>query len=225
MLNNLFKVTLIIISFLYAGNIVADNVENKETMNIVLIGASIGKGWDFPQLPERVGIEGYKLEYIGVFDTFDKSSAIDEVVKRTHKPNAVIIKECSVYFPGDIDVYKNLIIAWINKLHASGIEPILATSVPPGKPTNLTYKFKEFVKDLMGKPKKIEQLATYNDWLRQYAIDNGIKLFDLEKILRVSEENRYLKEEYDRGDHTHLNQPAYETLDINIKPFLLTVSK
>jgi len=224
------QVNLIIFTFLLSllsiwGTANAMEKPDKEDVNIVLIGASIGKGWDFPDLPKRVGIDGYKLEYMGVFDSFDKTPAINKVLDRDQKPDAVIVKECSVYFPGDLESYKNSIMTWVSELRQKGITPILATSVPPGEPDSMWFDFKQFIKGLMGKPKKIDSVVLYNNWLRQYATDNKIKLFDLEKILRISDKNRHMKAEYDRGDHTHVNKNAYKVMDDNIKQFLLTMKK
>ena len=197
----------------------AMGLEQKE-VDYVLIGASIGNGWKFSELPKRTGIENKVLEFIGVFDSFDKGQALKMLFLRDKKPRAVIIKECSVYFPGDTKRYKSLIKKWVAELQENNIEPVLATTVPSGKPESLTYKLKSTLKKILGKKNKFDEISKYNDWLRVYAEEKNIQLLDLETALRVSEKNRVLKPEYDRGDYTHLNKEAYKTLDNLFKNFL-----
>ena len=208
---------LLIISVFFINKGFADVKANKE---IILVGASVGQGWKFPDLVDRKKLTGYKLDFIPVFDSFDKSSAIKSIVEREKKPNAVIIKECSVYFPGDLNLYENRIKKWVNELKKNNIEPILATTVPPGKPNSIVYKLKDFIKSITGKPKKIDSVTKYNEWLRDFSSKNGIKVLDLEQVLRISNGNRHLNPEYDRGDFTHLNNKAYLVLDNFMADFL-----
>ncbi len=212
------KIYLLLMMFvLFMNEGLADVSANKE---IILIGASVAKNWKFPELVTRKKLKGYKLDFMPVFDTFDKSPAIKDIIKREKKPNAVIIKECSVYFPGDINLYKNRVKEWVNELKNNHIEPILATTVPSGKPDGIIYKLKYFIKSISGRPKKIDSITEYNEWVRDFSKKNGIKVLDLERILRVSDSNRYLKPKYDRGDFTHLNDKAYLVLDDFMVNFL-----
>lgn len=225
-----FRITVLSVFSIFcsfSGDLLAVEKTENELTKVVLVGASIGKGWDFSNLPSRTGLTGYKLEYIGVFDTFDKSPAIDNILTRaTDMPNAVIIKECSVYFPGDIENYKKQIISWVTQLKLKGIEPILATSVPPGEPTGIVHKIKSLVKSLIGKPKKIDQLMVYNQWIRDYAQKEDVKVLDLEELLRVSDNaSRYLNPKFDRGDFTHLKPEAYKLLDEAIQPILVSLKQ
>jgi len=200
------------------------NLPSKD-IQVVLIGASIGNSWKFNELPDRVGLENFKLEFIPVFDSFDKSPAISDILNRDALPDVVIIKECSVYFPGDVDAYKRKVIQWVGQLSEKQIDVVLATSVPISELTSFKSKVKSFLKSVFGKPDKMKQLTAYNDWLREYANQNDLGLLDLEAALRVSDEIRYMDPKYDRGDHVHLNQHAYKTLDQTAKSILLTVRR
>ena len=204
----------LMISFLFFTGAVRAMEQINDSNGIILIGASVGKGWDFPDLPHRIGIKNRKLEYIGVFDTFDKSSALEKILERTIKPKVVIIKECSVYFPGDIKSYKIKIKKWVSNLQRNNIEPVLATTVPVGKSKGIVYRLKNIVRNVIGKKNKGNAITEYNEWICDYAAKNGIKILDLERALRLSDDNRYLDPKYDRGDFTHLNKDAYLILDI-----------
>lgn len=205
--------------FINIKGVSAVEIEQSD-IDYVLVGASIGNGWKFNELTARTGIKDKKLEFIGVFDSFDKSPVLNEIYRRKNKPKAVIIKECSVYFPGDTKKYKEMVTKWVSELKANDIEPVLATTVPPGKPEGLVYKIKSFVKGILGKKNKFEEISSYNDWLREYSRTSGYRVLDLEKELRYSDHNRHLNPEYDRGDFTHLNSKAYQKLDNAMVQFL-----
>jgi len=221
-LKNKFNLCLFIVVSLFMVSevgAVEENMPNKE-INVVLVGASIGNAWKFNELAERVGADGFQLEFIPLYDSFDKSLAIDDIVSRSELPDVVIIKECSVYFPGDMADYKNKITQWTQQLAEKNIDVVFATSVPVSERTGVTSKVKGLIKGIMGKPDKMKQLAAYNDWLREVAEQRGLAVLDLEATLRVSDENRYMNPKYDRGDHVHLNADAYQALDKLGKEFL-----
>lgn len=186
---------------------------------LVLLGASIGKDWHFDQLPARAGLAGYRLEYRGV-NAFDKGSLIDEVLARPRKPDYVLIKECSTYFPGDQKGYQEKIASWVQKLRAAGVRPVLVTAAPVEAPRGLVDRSKDFVKRSAGLPTWSGEVLRYNDWLRDYARRENVPLFDLEAVLRVSPDNRTLRPEYAIGDYVHVNHQAYLALDREFVVFL-----
>jgi len=226
-LKNKFNLCLFIVVSLFMVSevgAVEENMPNKD-INVVLVGASIGNAWKFNELAERVGADGFQLEFIPLYDSFDKSLAIDDLVSRSELPDVVIIKECSVYFPGDMSDYKNKITQWTQQLAEKNIDVVLATSVPISEVPGFTRKIKDLIKGVMGKPEKMKQLTAYNDWLREVAEQRGLVVLDLEAALRVSDENRYMNPKYDRGDHVHLNADAYLALDKLGKEFLSKIKE
>lgn len=210
----------------------SDNGSRKvKPYRIVLIGASIGSAWNLPDFPRRAGMPDYVMEMIPVYE-FDKSSVLSEVLvrpKRVFHPtlsylkglfgpaperaDVVILKECSAYFPGDLDVQKRLIDEWVKKIQATGAEAVLATTVPVTRTRS---------KQDSG---KLEALRTYNDWVRQYAKEHGIKVIDLEEVLRSDAKDRYLRDEYTSGDGSHLNAAAYQALDALLVRTLPTLNR
>jgi hypothetical protein len=165
---------------------------------VVLVGASIGKRWDFPGLVSREKLgKNTILGFRELYD-FDKSKEIETLSTIPDIVKGVIIKECAAYFPRDLEKSKLKIESWVEKLQQAGIRPALATVVP------ITKELDEKA------PGKFESILKYNDFIRQYAQKKRLEVLDLEKVLSVSPINRHLKDEYAQYDGYHLVQSAYD---------------
>lgn len=203
-----------------------ENAGSSHSMHIVLIGASIGQAWNLAEWPTRARVNGMTAESVPVWQ-FDKTEAVDEVVMRParkfrptrtylkslfqsppRKPDIVILKECSSYFPGDLAVYQRKIQNWVNKLRAKHVNVILATVVPVTQSRD------------QQSPGKQQSLVQYNQWVRQYAGQHGLGLLDLEAALRTDESTRYLRDEFAASDGSHLNAAAYRVLDNTLRAAL-----
>lgn len=197
---------------IYCNNSIGKEVNNIK--DIVYIEASTGKAWKLDKFPERVGSKKYKIDFMRVYE-YDKSDLVKKALdKKRKKPDAVVIQECAVYFPGNLSEYKNKYKGWIKDIKNAGSKPIIATVVPPAKRTGIVDQVKEFIKIyLLGRDKQIDQVVEFNEWLRKLAKSENVALLDLEKAVRVSEENRHMKEEFNTGDSIHINKDAYDKLD------------
>src|SRR5712691_2337047 len=154
----------------------------------VLIGASIGRAWHIQDLPKRKNLPEVKFEYIGVFDTFDKTQVIQKIIGRTIRPDVVIIKECSIFFPGPLEEFKKLAASWIETLQQTGIRPALATVVPVAKPRSISAKGREWIREnMLKRESRIEHVLIYNEWVRKFSQGRGLVVLDLEQAVRVSE--------------------------------------
>ena len=212
----------------------------QKPKHIVLLGASVGNAWDIESLPKRISQPNpsnpsnpsnpitrirYRFEYVGEYQ-FDKSNALQQILKRKeNKPDAIFIKECAAYFPGDLPHYQELMKGWIRQCKESKVVPIPTTVVPVIKPdfSNLKLKLKDTIKWVLGRPtlsSRLEGLIKYNEWIRSYAQKEGLIILDLEAPLRISEKDRSLKIELHSGDGLHLNQKAYSILDQIVLPTL-----
>ena len=191
----------------------------RPKQRLVLVGASIGKNWHFEQLDQRLGLAGYSFEYLGK-DAFDKGPLIEELLRTSSKPHAVLIKECSTYFPGDEAQYRRAVAQWIDKLRRAGVEPILVTTAPIGEPSGYLERFKIGVKHLVGKPTWLDSITRYNDWLKSFAQEQRLAVFDLEAAVRGSERHRWLRADYAAGDSVHLNDTGYKAMDRAFAGFL-----
>ncbi len=194
---------------------------------IVLIGASIGKGWNIPALPERIVSHDYVFEYV-YSGGFDKSRKLEKVLSRAQdRPDAIFLKECAAYFPGDFPSYQRLMKKWIADCLDAGVIPIPATVVPVTR----LHSFKKFGIDIlklrnpfrMGIPfrqRRQRAIQEYNDWLRAYCRENGLAVLDLEKALSKGGKNRYLRSRFAKIDGLHLNKKGYQVLDAQVPPVL-----
>lgn len=197
-----------------------------KTTHVVLIGASIGQAWHLAEWPARVKASGFSAESVPAWQ-FDKSEVLEEVLLRParkfhptrtylrsllqgppRKPNIVILKECSSYFPGDLSVYHRSIEDWVSQLRAKQIKVILATVVPVTRVR------------ASQNPGKQENLLKYNEWIREFAIQRGLKVLDLEAALRLDDSDKYLREEFAAADGSHLNLAAYAVLDETLRKLL-----
>lgn len=199
----------------------------KKEKHVVLLGASVGHAWKIEALPDRLTSSGstqaYRFEFVGEY-AFDKTEALDKILKRKqNKPDAILIKECAAYFPGDLPKYQELVKGWVKECRKSGVVPVLTTVVPVTKATDLKSSLKDFIKPLLGKANtsaRLESLLQYNDWIKVYAKQEGLTVLDLEAPLRVSETDRRLRADLHSGDGLHLNTQAYGLLDKIVIPTL-----
>ena len=192
-------------------------------VHVVLIGASIARGWGLEQWPARVAAPGFTAEALAAWQ-FDKSEAIRETLMRPARkfrltrtylkslfepppaiPDVVILKECSSYFPGPLDAYRQSIRQWVRQIQAHKAQIMLATVVPVSRARAAAH------------PGKQESLLEYNRWLREYARQQRIPVLDLEAAMSREEGGRYLQDRYDVGDGTHLNAAAYAVLDRTLR--------
>ena len=186
---------------------------------VVLVGASIGKAWHFEDLGRRSNLPGYSFAYLGK-NAFDKGALIQELVAEKERPAFVLIKECASYFWSDTSNYRQSLMAWVGQLRAAGIEPVLVTTAPVSEPEGVIPRAKIAVKHLLGRPEVQTDLTAYNDWLRQYAHQERLPLFDLEAVVRISSDDKHLRRDYDSGDGLHLSNAAYHALDREFAGFL-----
>jgi len=183
-------------------------------LRIVLIGASIARGWQLDAFAARTGRSDVIVEYVGEYG-FDKSKALAAVRARTeNRPDVVILKECGAYFPGDQPTYEAMLRRWVDALRTSGVVPVVATVAPVAAPRGAVAHLKEFVKAwLLRREDQNGAIARYNSWLRGYAAEQKLAVLDLERSLSATDGERGLAPAYDGGDGLHLNDAAYPVLD------------
>lgn len=207
-------------------------IGQNQPKRVLLLGASVGKHWQLISINERVSNYDFSFEYIHGGSEFNKSKKLKEILSRTsNKPDAILLKECAAYFPGDMDEYRRLMRLWIEECQANDIIPIPTTVVPVTR----LHPFKKFLIDIMkrrnpfkyGNPfqsKRNKSILEYNDWIRFYCKENGLVFLDLEATTRYSKQNRYLREDFSKIDGLHLNKKAYRYLDNMVIRTLKTVN-
>jgi hypothetical protein len=194
--------------------------EERIPRSVILLGASVGRAWEIQLLPERTGVEDYDFEYVAG-GGFDKTNALKRILSRENKkPDAIFLKECAAYFPGDFDRYKKLVMDWIGLCKQEGVIPIPATVVPVTR----LHAFKKILIDIIkgrglfkeGNPfshSRNAAILAYNDWIKSYAAANELMVLDMEAAVIYHRNNRFLREDFAKVDGLHLNAKAYESLD------------
>jgi hypothetical protein len=194
----------------------------SKPVRVVLIGASIGKSWNLPELPQRLHLDGYVFEALQVWE-FDKSEMVEEMLMRPARKfrftpsyfksllqpvpqpaDLVILKECSSYFPGNLQMQrkKELLQQWVQQVREKKIAVMVTTVAPITR-----------VRAERDGSTKQQAIREFNDWIRAYASAQGLALLDLEKALRADDKDRYLRDDLTSGDGSHLNRKAYDILD------------
>lgn len=222
---------VVIAGALAAGGLWYRNLETKPSgrsadTHVVLIGASIGQGWKLEEWPARTRMPGMSVESIAAWQ-FDKTGAVEEVLMRPARrfrftpgylksllqppparAEVVVIKQCSSYFPGELNAYQGLIRRWVERLQAARVKVVLATVAPVTRAR---------ARQAQGKQ---ESLVAFNRWIREYAAGEGLAVLDLEKALSAGGDGRYLREELASPDGSHLNPGGYAVLDEALRPTL-----
>jgi len=225
----------------------------QKPKHIILLGASVGKAWNIESLPTRVSqsntsnpsnptnpqssvlypnnlpdalrltVSQYRFEYVGEYQ-FDKSKTLQQILQRKeNKPDAIFIKECAAYFPGDLPHYQELMRVWIKQCEEAKVIPIPTTVVSVIRDVSLKTKIKDYIKEFIGKSPstlRLTSILEYNNWIKFYAKKEGLVFLDLERPLHTRNEDRSLRIDLHAGDGLHLNEKAYSFLDQIVFPTL-----
>jgi hypothetical protein len=167
---------------------------------VVLVGASVGKSWNLPELSERVKDRKVWYGYRGRY-AFDKTAVLEKLISSQLKPDAVIIKECAAYFPRNVAGSVSAVKEWAQVLANAGIQPILATVVP------VTESH-----DAERKVPRMESINMYNDAIRSLCTEKDFLVLDLQKILSDDKNKGYLNDSYAMSDGLHLKEDAYRSV-------------
>lgn len=211
-------VVLLILAFVLYRNARLREARDPSGMHVILIGASIAQAWHLDEWSARVKQPRLSVESVAEWQ-FDKTSAVEAVLRRpamkfelsgayvksfVHppvRPDVVILKECSAYFPGPLSAFQNSMREWVTRLLVHRFQVALATVVP--------VTAARAARD----PGKQEALLSFNRWLRGYAREQWLALIDLESALRDRKPGSYLRDDFAAPDGSHLNSSAYRVLD------------
>jgi hypothetical protein len=174
---------------------------------VILLGASIGNYW---HINEYFSFMGSLAVY-----RFDKSKELHEYLSQNgskDRPDAIILKECAAFIHADKEQftkefknYKKVYKDMIQIVRKNGAIPIAATICP------LAYRGPH-----------LENILRFNDWVKEYAMNDRLALMDIENAVRVSKNDRILKKEISQKDGLHLTREAYERyLNPLVVPVLL----
>jgi hypothetical protein len=222
----IFILILVVCTLFFSCPYAIADSKNR-TSKTILIGASIGHGWKFHELPKRIELNNQIFEFYGCY-TPDKSKTLDQVLMKTEPGNAVILKQCAAYFKvyegrnynEMLSSFQQNMRRWVRLLAKERVEPVLATVVPITNDLLFKYKIRYYIKKYIffRDPPKLDRIQTnkqinlFNEWIRTFAQENNLRVLDLEKTLRISDTNRMLRPELST-DGLHLNDIGYKELD------------
>jgi hypothetical protein len=199
----------------------------EKKVNIVLIGASIGKGWNIENFPLRSKMHHISIKYYHGGSDFDKTEKINEILNSTDPPDILIIKECAAYFPGDLLRYQKLLMKWVINCNEKKVIPILSTVIPVTRSHEIKKNLYYFIRgrslDLFKsnpfKNSRLKSIMVYNEWLQIFTEENDIILLDLAKSL-IKNGKDYLNPSIAQIDGLHISKNGYEKLDLELKKIL-----
>lgn len=174
---------------------------------VVFFGASITARWDlaaaFPGLNAQNRGVGNQL--VPAMLARYKRDVLEI------KPEAVLLKFCSInvrpFMP--LSTMQDGMIMMVDLARAHGIQPIVCTIIPAGKPEARIGDFSV-----------VDTLHNFNVWLRRYAADNALPMVDYAQA--ISDKDNFLPREYS-VDPVHVNDAGYEILARTARPVIDSV--
>ena len=202
-------------ALLLTGTVPVSQANNSPVL--VIVGASYAASWNQPELP------GYKVVNRGKGgeETFNVLARFDRDVVAA-KPAAVLIwghinnihRAPGGDYAAAQERIKSDYRAMVAKARGAGIEPILATEVTLSEAVGLKNRLAAFVGKLRGKTGHAAKInapvRAVNDWLREYARTEKIRLLDIEKLM--DDGDGFRDTDYTGDDGTHISEEGYAAL-------------
>ena len=177
--------------------------DKTDSLRVVFFGASITHNFDLEKYFPKIhvvnrGVGGFVDDLLIKF----KSNVLDL------KPRAVVIKLCSINLRPTIPAFKlrDAMDMMAQLAKANDIIPIVATIIPAAKPAAHIGDFSV-----------IDALNDFNDWLREYADENGLTLIDYAGAI---EDKRGFLPRDCSVDPVHLNDKGYDIIAEVARPII-----
>ncbi|MCX6556226.1 MAG: GDSL-type esterase/lipase family protein [Candidatus Aminicenantes bacterium] len=169
---------------------------------VVFVGASITENWDFDHY-----FGDYNFQKVIYYD-WDKTQAWGEV--QDYDPDIVVVKECGAYFYTDggtpLGDYENCISSMVDHIRNIGAIPVLCTTLPVDVGAGDCTQC------------QLDDIRTFNDWVRGYCAGQGIVLMDYYQ--QIADAQGQLPTAYHDGDGLHPNSAGYDILSPMVVPTL-----
>jgi len=171
-------------------------------LTVVFVGASITENWDFDHY-----FSGYDFQKVIHYD-WDKTQVWDEV--QGHDPDIVLVKECGAYFYAEggtpLGDYENCMRSMVDRIRGIGAIPVLCTTLPVDAGAGDCTQA------------QLNDIRTFNDWLRSYCAGQGIVLMDYYQT--IADAQGQLPTSCHDGDGLHPNAAGYDILSPIVIPTL-----
>jgi len=176
--------------------------ENLSDQAVVFVGASITENWDFDHY-----FSGYNFQKVIHYD-WDKTQAWDQV--QALHPDIVLVKICGAYFYLEggtpLDEFESSVQTMVGNIRNLGAIPVLCTTLP------VDVGYGDCTQA------QLNDLRTFNDWVRSYCSSQSIVLMDYYQ--RIAEASGQLPRAYHDGDGLHPNSAGYDVLSPLVIPTL-----
>ncbi len=171
-------------------------------LTVVFVGASITENWDFDHY-----FNGHDFKKVIHYD-WDKTQVWDEV--RAYNPHIVVVKECGAYFYGEggtpLGEYESSMVNMVNLSRSIGAIPILCTTIPVDVGSGDCTQA------------QLDDICTFNDWVRNYCSSQGIFIMDY--YTQIADSQGQLPASCHDGDGLHPNAAGYDILSPLVIPTL-----
>ena len=178
-----------------AGGTLAD-------LTVVFVGASITENWDFEHY-----FNGVDFEKVIHYD-WDKTQVWDEV--QDHDPDLVVVKECGAYFytggGTPLAEFESNVQNMVSRIRGINAIPILCTTLP------VDVGYGDCTQA------QLNDIRTFNDWVRSYCSSQNIVLLDYYQ--RLADAQGQLPAAYHDGDGLHPTAAGYDVLSPLVIPAL-----
>jgi uncharacterized SAM-binding protein YcdF (DUF218 family)/lysophospholipase L1-like esterase len=191
---------------------------------VVILGASYAHGWN-PGIAGRrtvnKGLNGQQSWELR--ERFDR----DVVAER---PRAVVIwgffndivRSARPKMDDTLDRVRQSVSGMVEAARTARIEPILATEVTMRHPDTWSDSIKATVGWLLGRQSYQEYINSYivrtNQWLREYAVREGLLLLDLQPV--VSDRDGRRQRAFAAPDGSHISPAGYDALTRYASPLI-----
>lgn len=179
-----------------------DPIVNLRDQVVVFVGASITENWDFSHY-----FSGYNFKKVIHYD-WDKTQVWSDV--QALQPDIVVVKECGAYFYTDggtpLNEFESCIQSMVSNIRNLNAIPVLCTTLP------VDVGYGDCTQA------QLNDIRTFNDWVRSYCSSQNIVLLDYYQ--RLADAQGQLPAAYHDGDGLHPNSAGYDVLSPIVIPAL-----
>lgn len=184
---------------------------------IIIMGASYAAGLDLETLMDRQVIN----KGVGGEQSFESLARFDQEVIAENPAAVILWGFINDIFRSDhekmdaaVERIKSSYVAMIEKARQNGIAPIVSTEVTMSLQPGFKAWARSLIPRMMGKTSYQEYINGHvmhvNQWLKQYADENGILLLDLQAVL--AEGGVMRKTRYAQADGSHISDEGYQRI-------------
>jgi len=217
------------ISFMGANSAIAmeENSVSKESSgsapSVMILGASYARGWAIENIVGKTVVNSG----VGGSQSHEMLARMSESVLQDRPDVLIIWGFINDIFRSDKEKIESTLLdtrenfkQMVSLAKGLGVEVLLATEVTISEPVRgWKDELIAMAAKVMGKSSYQDyvngHVRTTNDWIRQFAHEQGVVVLEFEKVL--SGRDGYRKAEFSQADGSHLTQAAYDALTLYMR--------